>query len=165
MHRITHCPCIIRGLFTALALALILPLPAAAGESLPDIDPVLRPAEALFASLQKKDYAQAWSYLSQKSKGAIIGRITAGSGPDPVPVDAVAQDLATGGKLSRAYWDSFLERFDPRMILEQSRWESVTLDEDRADIRITHKKAGNPLLLRMFREDGVWKVGFAETFL
>ncbi len=165
MHRVMHCPCIIRGLFTALALALILSVPAAAGESRPDIDPVLRPAEALFTSLQKKDYAQVWSHLSQKSKGAIIGRITEGSGPDSVTSDAVARDFATGGKLSRAYWDSFLERFDPRMILEQSRWESVTLDDDRADIRITHRKAGNPLILRMFREEGVWKVGFAETFL
>jgi hypothetical protein len=165
MHRDTHCSCIIRGLSTALALAFILSLPAAAGESLPDIDPVLRPAEALFTSLQKKDYAQVWSYLSQKSKGAIVGRIVDGSGPAPATSEAVAKDFATGGKLSRAYWDSFLERFDPRMILEQSRWESVTLDHDRADIRITHRKAGNPLILRMFREDGVWKVGFAETFL
>jgi hypothetical protein len=35
---------------------------------------------------------------------------------------------------------------------------------DRAEILLTHHGATHPATLKMFREDGAWKVGLVETF-
>ena len=54
--------------------------------------------------------------------------------------------------------------FDPDDALERSRWEMGTVEEDRAEVLITHRGADRPAVLRMFREGGRWKVGLVETF-
>ena len=81
--------------------------------------------------------------------------------PDP---EAVRGDFVAGGPIARDYWDAFLRRFDPDVALEQSRWEIGSVGKDRAEILLTHHGADHPATLKMFREDGGWKVGLVETF-
>ena len=38
------------------------------------------------------------------------------------------------------------------------------MEKDRAEILLTHHGATHPATLKMFREDGDWKVGLVETF-
>ena len=83
--------------------------------------------------------------------------------PAPGP-DAVRSDFVAGGPIARDYWDAFLRRFDPDAALEHSRWEIGSVGKDRAEILLTHHGADHPATLKMFLEDGAWKVGLVETF-
>jgi hypothetical protein len=57
-----------------------------------------------------------------------------------------------------------MKNFDPNMVLEQSKWEIESVKSDKAEIRILYKKASNPAILRMFKEQGRWKAGLVESF-
>ncbi len=83
--------------------------------------------------------------------------------PPPGP-EAVRADFVAGGPIARDYWDAFLLRFDPDVALEHSRWEIGSVGDDRAEILLTRHGADRPATLKMYREDGGWKVGLVETF-
>ncbi len=116
--------------------------------------------------MQKKDYAQIWGSLSQKSRDTIVQdtykalKPNAGDNTE----ESIGKDFTGSGSLSRAYWNAFLNKFDPIMILEQSRWEMESIKSDKAEIKIIYKKAQSPAILQMFKEDGMWKVGLTESF-
>ncbi|MCX5811694.1 MAG: hypothetical protein NT178_04015 [Proteobacteria bacterium] len=76
----------------------------------------------------------------------------------------INNDFNIGGTLSKEYWKSFLENFNPDTVLEQSKWDTGTFEKDKGEIIIKYKKAENPAILLMFKENGMWKVGFVETF-
>ena len=127
---------------------------------------ILTSAESLFKSMQKKDYAQIWGFLSQKSRDTIVQDTFKALKPDAgdYSEERIGKDFSGGGSLSSAYWNAFLQKFDPIMILEQSRWEMESIKSDKAEIKIIYKKAQSPAILKMFKEDGAWKVGLTETF-
>jgi hypothetical protein len=127
---------------------------------------ILASAESLFKVMQKKDYAQIWGSLSQKSRDTIVQDTYKALKPNAgdYTEENIGKDFTGGGSLSSAYWNAFLKKFDPIMILEQSRWEMESIKSDKAEIKIIYKKAQSPAILKMFKEDGIWKVGLTETF-
>lgn len=131
-----------------------------------ETDIVLTSAESLFKLMQSKDYAKIWGFLSQKSRDTIVHdtykAIKANSGI--CSEEHIYKDFAGGNKLSRAYWDAFLHNFDPKMILEQSKWEIGSINKDNAEITIIFIKAKNPATLKMYKEEGIWRVGLVESF-
>jgi hypothetical protein len=131
-----------------------------------EADGILTSAESLFKAMQKKDYARIWGFLSQKSRDTIVQDTYKALIPDAgsYSEENIGKDFSGGGSLSTAYWNAFLSKFDPAMILDQSRWEMESVKDDNAEIKITYNKAENPAILKMFKEDGVWKVGLTETF-
>jgi hypothetical protein len=127
---------------------------------------ILTSAESLFKSMQRKDYAQIWVSLSQKSRDTIVQdtyKALKPSGRDYTE-ESIGRDFTGGGSLSMEYWNAFLQKFDPIMILEQSRWEMESIKSDEAEIKIIHKKAQSHAILKMFKERGIWKVGLTESF-
>jgi len=160
-------------------LSLCLPARAASHEDHPAVPAILARAESFFKSMKARDYPEIFAGLSAKSRETIVAETTssiaaARPGPpgkppalpgDPAPgPEAVRRDFVAGGPIAREYWDAFLRRFDPDLALEHSRWEIGSVDEDRAEILLTHHGAEHPATLEMFREDGAWKVGLVETF-
>jgi hypothetical protein len=131
-----------------------------------EADAVLTSAESLFKAMQKKDFPQVWAGLSQKSRDTLVKDTYAAVKPtgDTYSEDSIYKDFAGGGTLSRSYWNAFLQKFDPILVLEQSRWEMASIKTDVAEIRILYKKAQNPAVLLMVKEDGTWKVGLTESF-
>jgi hypothetical protein len=127
---------------------------------------ILTSAESLFKAMQQKDYAQIWGALSQKSRDTIVQDTYNASKPNggDHSEESIGKDFAGGGLLSSAYWNAFLKKFDPIMILEQSRWEMETIKIDEAEIKIIYKKAQSPAILKMFKEGGIWRVGLTESF-
>jgi hypothetical protein len=127
---------------------------------------ILTSAETLFKAMQKKEYAQIWGSLSQKSRDTIVQDTYKALKPKGgnYTEEGIGKDFTGEGSLSRAYWDAFLKKFDPTMILEESRWEMESIKSDKAEIKIIYKKAQSPAMLKMFKEDGIWKVGLTETF-
>ncbi|MBP2679425.1 MAG: putative cytosolic protein [Deltaproteobacteria bacterium] len=110
----------------------------------PEVPAILDAAETLFLTMKARDYPATWAVLTAKSRHTIVSE--------------------TGGPIARQYWDGFLRRFNPDDALERSRWEMGEVKKDRAEVRITRRGSDNPAILQMYREDGVWKVGLAETF-
>jgi hypothetical protein len=131
-----------------------------------EADSILTSAESLFKAMQKKDYAQIWGSLSQKSRGTIVQDTYKALNPKAggYTEESIGKDFTGGGSLSGAYWNAFLNKFDPIMILDQSRWEMESIKSDKAEIKIIYKKAQSPAILKMFKEDCIWKVGLTESF-
>jgi len=139
----------------------------ASGPAIDRIGPILRQAEGLFRNMRARDYPTVWALLSTKSRETIVGDVLKESGSAGggfAGEEQIAQDFAKGGAIARAYWEGYLQEFDPDTALRESRWEMGEVGEDSAVIRITHKASERPAVLRMVREGGVWKVGLIETF-
>lgn len=129
-------------------------------------DGLLRSAEALFQTMQAREYQRLWALLSRKSQQTIVrdtwNELKKKSGS--YTEDRVRQDFAAGEGVAQAYWKAFLEHFDPVMVLEQSTWEMGEVKGDQAVIKLTYRKADRPAMMKMYREDGAWKVGLTESF-
>jgi len=168
-----------------LVLSLCLPTQAASPEDHPAVPAILDRAESLFQSMKARDYPAIFAALSAKSRETIVaetasalaaakqappGKPTIVDSPsaparDPAPgPDEVRSDFVAGRPIARDYWDAFLRRFDPDAALEHSRWEIGSVGKDRAEILLTRHGADHPAILKMFLEDGGWKVGLVETF-
>ena len=128
---------------------------------------ILSSAESCFKAMKTRDYQGIWKTLSAASRNTIIDetrKSIARAGGNELPKEEVRRDFDEGGPIARGYWYGFLAHFNPDLVLEQSRWEKGSIGSDRAEILITYKKAENPAILKLFREDGGWKVGLVETF-
>jgi DNA-binding protein Fis len=158
--------------FFIIILLIATAAPAYAQKTGEQTDAVLTSAESFFKSLKGKDYTKIWSLLSQKSQDTIVDDIfkeTLKNQSSQTPAteyskEQIFADLKVGGSLSKAYWNSFLEYFDPDVVLNQSKWDIGTVKKDRAEISIQYKKSDNPAMLQMFKENNTWKVGLVETF-
>lgn len=123
-------------------------------------------AEKFFISLKKRDYKTAWELLSEESAETIINdihEISKKMGGE-IKKEDITKDFNSNGAMFNSYWDNYLENFDPDMALEQSTWEIGSVKKNRAEIFLLYKKSHNPARLKMFKQDGAWKVGLVETF-
>ncbi len=116
--------------------------------------------------MKGKDYPAIWKFLTIKSKSAIVKNVQKASAKVGVEYSKkqISADFGIGGPLSKAYWDSYLAEFDPDMVLEHSRWEMGIIKNKKAAIIIHYEKSEKPALLKLNKEDGIWKVGLEETF-
>jgi hypothetical protein len=141
--------------------------PAHAGDRDREVDAVLSAAESFFIAMKERDDRRTWSLLTTKSRDAITRgtvKTIEASGETAPSVEAVRRDFTGGGPIAQSYWDGFLSRFDPRMALDESRWEIGSIRRNDAEILITYKDAENPVRLRMVREEHAWRIGLVETF-
>lgn len=136
-----------------------------------EIDAILASAEGLFKMMKAKNYASIWSSLTEKSKGIIVDdtykaimKQSSTKGTQPYTKEVIREDFQRGGIISKTYWDSYFENFDPDLVLNHSSWKMGKIEEGRAEIIIQYKKSERPANLRMFKEGGIWKVGLEETF-
>jgi len=133
---------------------------------------VLTTAESFFKSLKGKEYTKIWVLLSQKSQETIINEVfkeiikkkSSQTSIEEYSREQILADFKVGGPLSREYWNSFLEYFNPNLVLDQSKWDIGTVKKDKAEISIQYKKSEKPAILQMLNEQGAWKVGLVETF-
>lgn len=130
------------------------------------IDTVLDSAEQFFLSLKNRNLELVWHLLTIKSRETIISDVYKASRKmgGEITREEIGKDFENGGVVSSNYWNAFLNTFDPDMILEESRWEIGPVKDNKAEVVITHRKSRDPAILRVFREDNIWRVGLVETF-
>ena len=123
-------------------------------------------AEQFFKSMKARQYPEIWKNLSLKSREVIVDSVRKDAlrGGFEYSSDQIRIDFSIGGMLSRTYWNSFLAAFDPDMALEHSRWDLKRADSRTAEIHLLYKTSNHPAVLKMFKEQGEWKVGWEETF-
>ena len=117
--------------------------------------------------MKARDYPAIFAVLSAKSRETIVTQTSASLIAAKAAVsgrEVVRNDFIKGGPTAREYWNAFLRNFDPDSVLEHSRWEIGSVGKDRAEILLTHHGADHPAVLKMFLEEGGWKVGLVETF-
>jgi hypothetical protein len=154
-----------KGLLILTLCAAIFLSPAVgrgAGEQ-GDLDGILTSAERFFRCLRGRNFSQAWSFLSVRSREVITADIYKGSGGQ-YSEEQIRGDLKAGGMIARSYWTGVLESFDPLLILEESRWEEGFVRPEKAELLITYRKSKYPVHLKLFKEAGAWKVGMVESF-
>lgn len=128
--------------------------------------PILSSAERFFLSLKNSEYDTAWDLLSESSHKTIIRdvyEVTRKINGD-INREDIFKDFNSRGRMFTNYWNSFQRSFDSDMILENSEWEMGVIRKDEAEIIITYNKSTSPTILKMLREQDLWKVGLAETF-
>ena len=130
------------------------------------VAPILDSAEKFFISIKNSEYNISWNLLSKETRQTIVEDVHKSYKKmgGTISKDIIMTDFNTGGSMFNNYWNAFAKSFDPDMILENSRWEIGYLKKEKAEINITYKKSKNPAKLIMYKENGAWKVGLAETF-
>lgn len=152
----------------AIAILFFLAFPAALRSA---ADPketaeILNAAESVFQSMAKNDFPALWRGLTADTQSSIIRNVhkavvKAGM---TFSEEEVRADFEKCGRLALDYWGGYLSQFDPKTILEESRWTFGELKKDRAVIILRYQKSDHDALLKMFREGGLWKVGLDESF-
>jgi hypothetical protein len=158
-----------------LFLFLLLFLSAVPAHSQPteaQLNALLVPAECFFKSLKDKNFTKTWSLLSRKSQDTIVDDVfkeiiknkSSQQTAEDFTKEQIMADFEAVRPLSTAYWNNFLNYFNPDLVLSQSKWEIGKIKKDKAEISIQYKKSDNPAMLQMIMENGAWKVGLVETF-
>jgi hypothetical protein len=156
-----------------LLLILLFPLTSESTANLEkEHDHILTSAESLFKMMKERNIERIWFYLSKKSRSSIIEDTykamvnhEKGRGNElGFSKEEIDRDFTNGGAIAKVYWKSYLENFDPDLVLEQSRWAMGKVSKDRAQINVTYKKAERPAIIQMYKEAGRWRVGLTETF-
>jgi len=145
-------------------------LSSAAGDK--DVDSILFSAESLFKMMKERNYPRIWFFLSNTSQTAIIDdtyknmlNYAKQKGKEMTySKEQIKDNFKAGDVAAQAYWNSYLNSFDPDMVLEKSKWEMGRIDKERAQINIMYKKSEKPAIIQMYKENGVWRVGLTETF-
>jgi hypothetical protein len=123
-------------------------------------------AKSFFEQLNERNYPAVWADLTAKSKETIVSDVIKenrrfGGGYSS---DQIMNDFRAGGPAAVAYWKAFLNNFDPDKALRKSTWKLGKAGREEAQVIIKYRRAEEPAVLRMFREEGRWKVGLTETF-
>lgn len=151
-----------------IVFALLFPANFASAQK---IDPaqqeqVLSAAENYFVHLKNKNYAAVWSALSAKSQAKIISDVRKENKKAGVEANdqALASDFAVGGAMAKAYWDGYLFVFNPDIALKECKWEIGKVGSGEAEVILQYKKSEKPAVLKLYRENNVWKFGMDESF-
>ena len=131
-----------------------------------DVDNVLTAAESVFQNMSQAAYPALWAGLSSRTRQSIIQSVRKSLGKVGFDYseERIRADFAAGGELARDYWVNYVSQFEPRLVLEESKWTMGALKQDYAEIAIRHKKSDRDAILKLFREEGQWRVGLDETF-
>jgi hypothetical protein len=152
---------------SCLALCLLFVPPSLVYEAHgKDVLPVLEAAESLFKAMKARNYPKTWDMLTLKSREGILDDVHKTVVKDGAKIsrDDLRADFASGGPYATAYWGAYLNVFDPDSVLEHSKWDKVKANTNDAEVILHHKKSDHPAILKLFRENGAWKVGLEETF-
>ena len=127
---------------------------------------VLTAAEGFFIALKEKRFDDAWKSLTTKSRDTIVSEVYKEINKTKAKIgrELVTEDFDNNGELSRCYWNAFIKNFDPDAVLEQSTWNIGQMKEDTAIILLQHKESQYNSELKLFKEDGRWRVGLTESF-
>jgi len=148
------------------AYQLMAPCAAVTQSLSPEAETVLNAAEGVFKAMKARDYPAIWAGLTAKTRNEMVESVRKGAGKTGHEFTAaqLSNDFATGGPQAKAYWDSYLDVFNPDLVLEQSRWSLGSIKGDGATVIIQYRKSENPAILILKKEDGAWRLGLEETF-
>ncbi len=154
----------------AVALYILISFLFFSSDIYPSVDKVeeevLTSAEGFFIALKEKRFSDAWKYLTTKSRDTIVSEVYDEINKTKAKIgrELVAEDFDKNDELSGLYWDAFIKNFDPDTVLEQSTWNIGQMKGDTAIIVLQYKESQYNSELKLYKEDGRWRVGLIESF-
>lgn len=121
---------------------------------------ILNSAEGFFISLKARNFKAAWELLSEKSRKTIMDE-EYGILKGKINKEDLIKDFNSGGERFLYYWSTYIEDFDPDLVLKKAVWKMGEIKGNSAVI-ILHVQGDAEL--RMFKEGGRWKFGLVESF-
>ncbi|TCK62343.1 hypothetical protein [Seleniivibrio woodruffii] len=128
----------------------------------------LESCEAFFVNLKSGEYIKAWDGLTKESQKNIVQEVSdslkkAGYAAESDKV-FLTNEFNTCGSICVSYWSTFVKAFNPDIVLRDSEWSLGVSKKNYFEIVILYKESETPSILKMFREDGKWRLGLKETF-
>lgn len=123
-------------------------------------------AELFFLKMKNRDYVYLFENLSVTSQDTIVSEIYDILKKSNISTskESIKFDFLKGGELSKSYWDSFLKNFNPDMALKDSQWNIGKCESNYCEIVLTYKKSQKPAILKLYKENNIWKIGLVESF-
>ena len=151
---------------TAAVHLRLIPATAQSQSVSPAAEEVLGAAESVFKSMKAKDYPAIWQGLTMETRNEIVASVqkAAKKTGQEYTAEQLAQDFATGGPQAKAYWEAYLNVFNPDMVLEDCKWSMGPIEKNVAAVIVQHKKSDKPAILILKKEGGAWRLGLDETF-
>ena len=86
--------------------------------------------------MAKKDCPAIWKGITVGTQNAIVRNVHKAVVKEGMIISEVEvrADLEKGGGLAQDYWGGYLSRFDPKTVLEESRWTIGEFKNDRGEI-------------------------------
>lgn len=130
---------------------------------------VLDTADKFFSKLDNNDYPDLWHALSKTSKNKIADDILDAYKDDKknqynITIKDIVADFDKCGNICNSYWMGFSRSFSAREVTMNSEWSIGKSEKDYYEIVLRNKKAQYPAILKIYKEDGAWKVGLTESF-
>lgn len=153
----------------AVGVFLILAMPSNSfSQSLedPEVVDLFMAARAFFKTIESKDYSGVWESITAESRDKIIDAIykeQKNTGEFSTR-ETIRSDFDRCGPVCNSFWNAYFMAFDPESALKVSRWDLGYIKKRKAEIWITHLRADRPAKVKLFREEGKWKIGVMESF-
>lgn len=144
----------------------LIPATAQSQSVSPAAEEVLGAAESVFKFMKAKDYPAIWQGLTMETKNEIVASVRKAVKKvgQEYTVEQLVQDFASGGPQAKAYWDAYLNVFNPDMVLEDCKWSMGPIEKNVAAVIVQYKKSDKPAILILKKEGGAWRLGLDETF-
>jgi len=144
----------------------LIPATAQSQSVSPAAEEVLGAAESVFKFMKAKDYPAIWQGLTVETKNEIVASVRKAvkKAGQEYTVEQLVQDFASGGPQAKAYWDAYLNVFNPDMVLEDCKWSMGPIEKNVAAVIVQYKKSDKPAILILKKEGGAWRLGLDETF-
>jgi hypothetical protein len=151
---------------TAAVHLRLIPATAYSQSVSPAAEEVLGAAESAFKFMKAKDYPAIWQVLTVETKNEIVASVrkAAKKAGQEYTAEQLVQDFASGGPQAKAYWDAYLNVFNPDMVLEDCKWSLGPIEKNVAAVIVQYKKSDKPAILILKKEGGAWRLGLDETF-
>jgi len=151
---------------TAAVHLRLIPATAQSQSVSPAAEEILGAAESVFKSMKARDYPAIWQGLTMETRNEIVASVRKAEKKtgQEYTAEQIAQDFATGGPQAKAYWEAYLNVFNPDMVLEDCKWSMGPIEKNVAAVIVQHKKSDKPAILILKKEGGAWRLGLDETF-
>ncbi len=150
----------------AVAQLLLISVAVQSQSVSPVAEEALEAAESVFKFMKAKDYPAIWQGLTKETKNEIVASVrkAAKKTGQEYTLEQLVKDFASGGPQAKAYWEAYLNVFNPDMVLEDSKWSMGPIEKNVATVNIQYKKSDKPAILILKKEGGIWRLGLDETF-
>jgi hypothetical protein len=127
---------------------------------------ILSAAEKTFLCMSEKRYGELWESISRRSKEAVVRDVLDACDVMHIRCDGtkLRMSFANEGPDAVIYWENFLAAFDPNSVIRESRWMMGKAGAEKAEIIVFHRDSDREAVLKVVKEDGVWKMGLEESF-
>jgi len=132
----------------------------------PVAEEILGAAESVFKFMKVRDYPAIWQGLTMETRNEIVASVrkAAKKSGHEYTAEQLVQDFATGGPQAKAYWEAYLNVFNPDMVLDDCKWSMGPIEKNVAAVLVQYKKSDKPAILILKKEGGAWRLGLDETF-